>query len=229
MEAAQASDEQAGKEHADESPVIQSPDRHVEEVVLASATGEILHQRSAPEAGKRVTLLDSLASFSARVGKVFPMLGKPDRLEIRDAGSRVICLFLPENKMFVRLSTAPHQYADAVDEPSSQSWLDRAVGSSGVLAGGVRLSNHASVQSGDKAFPEAGLGELAQCLTEVVSALRNNGLGCVRLRWVFENGQIQSARSRDDSIAFVVAKNDPSVASVVEELFSGACLVESGK
>jgi CheY-like chemotaxis protein len=228
MEAAQASDEQAGKEHADESPVIQSPDRHVEEVVL-TATGEILYQRSAPEAGKRVTLLDSLAAFSARVGKAFPTLGKPDRLEIRDAGSRVICLFLPENKIFVRLSTVPHQYADAVDESSSQSWIDKAVGSSGVLAGGVRLSNHASVQSGHESFPEAGLGELAQCLTEVVSTLRNNGLGCVRLRWVFENGQIQSARSRDDTIAFVAAKNDPSVAPVVEELFGGACLVESGK
>ena len=78
MAAVQASDEQAG-EHAAQAGAKSSgaspSDRRVEEVVLISATGEILYQRNAPEAEKRVTLLDWIGRSSASVGKTFPALG----------------------------------------------------------------------------------------------------------------------------------------------------------
>jgi CheY-like chemotaxis protein len=231
LEASQASDEQAGQGQANgELSPAHSTDRRVEEVVLVSATGEILYKQNAPEADKRVTWLDSLATFSACVGGVFPSLGRPDRLEIRDSESRLICLFRKENKTFARLSVTPRQYADVVNKSSFQNWMETAAGSSAVLASGIRLSNHeCKVQSSRETFPEAGISELAQCITEVIFTLRNCGQGCARLRWVFENGQIQSAQSSDDTIAFVATNNDPGVASAVEKLFSDSCLVESGK
>jgi hypothetical protein len=223
MEAAQASDEQAGKQSGqgrNELSKASASDRRVEEVVLISATKEILYQRSAPEADKRATLLDWLAHCSAGVGQTFTSLGRLDRLEIRDTGSRVICLFQPDNKIFVRLSVTPRKYADAVNESSCKSWMEKAGHDAIVFACGLRLSNHScSVQTRHKAYPEAGLNELLQRLSEIIATLRNCRLGSSRLRWVFEHGQIRCAHSADATIAFVVTSNDPGVAPAMEELF----------
>lgn len=110
MEAAQASDEQAGEfpeQAANDVAAADAPHRRVEEIVLGSATNEVLYQRDAPEAEKRVVLLESLARKSAEISELLPALGRPDRLEIHDADSRAICLFQQETKMLVRLSITP--------------------------------------------------------------------------------------------------------------------------
>jgi hypothetical protein len=120
MEAAQASDELAGELAAKElggvdlEPSVDAAqlgeaDRRIEEIVLSSSTNDILYQWNAPHAERRVTLLDWLLVKSASVGKLLPALGRADRLEIREARSRVICLLQPERKMFVRLSMTPPQ------------------------------------------------------------------------------------------------------------------------
>jgi CheY-like chemotaxis protein len=124
MEAAQASDEQAGELAAQElagekvsvdlepkadAAQAGEADRRIEEIVLSSSANDILYQWNAPHAERRVTLLDWLLSKSASVGKLLPALGRADRLEIREPRSRVICLLQPERKMFVRLSITPPQ------------------------------------------------------------------------------------------------------------------------
>lgn len=116
MDAAQTSDEQAGElatqEVAGATPgagldVPVDADRRVEEIVLSSATNDILYQWKASQADRRIVLLDWLMERSATVSKLFPALGRPDRLEIREPRSRVICLLQPESKVFVRLSVTP--------------------------------------------------------------------------------------------------------------------------
>jgi CheY-like chemotaxis protein len=116
MEAAQASDEQAGELTSQAQPgnemsraeaVLQTDsDRKVEEIVLSSSANEVLYQWNAPQAEKRVVLLDWLLNRSAVMFESLPALGRPDRLDIREPRSRVICLFQPEAKMLVRLSIA---------------------------------------------------------------------------------------------------------------------------
>jgi hypothetical protein len=121
MEAAQTSDEQAGEAAAqasgdetgldfwpkDETAQPADVDRRIEEMVLSSSTNEILHEWKAPHAEQRIRLLDWLLTKSALVINLLPSLGRPDRLEISEPRSRVICLLQPERKMFVRLSTKP--------------------------------------------------------------------------------------------------------------------------
>jgi CheY-like chemotaxis protein len=124
MEAAQASDEQAGERAAQEergeltsgdmepkteAATPDEADRRIEEIVLSSSASDILYQWKAPHAERRVTLLDWLLTKSASVGKLMPALGRADRLEICEPRSRVICLLQPERKMFVRLSMTPPQ------------------------------------------------------------------------------------------------------------------------
>jgi CheY-like chemotaxis protein len=226
MEAAQASDEQAGQQA--ELSKASALDRRVEEVVLISDTKEILFQLSAPEAAKRVALLDWMGRCSVGLSRNIPALGQPDRLEILDKGSRMICAFPPETKIFVRLSMTPCEYADAVNASSRQSWMEKAAQNPVVLAYGLRHSHSSDVQTRHEAFPDASVSQVLQRLSEVVATLHNLKLSSLRLRWVFEHIQIQSAQSTDDTIAFVVTNNDPGVAPAVQELFSVATTVPAG-
>jgi hypothetical protein len=102
-----------------------------------------------------------------------------------------------------------------------QGWLEKAANYSGILACGVKLGNQSiAVKSFDESFPEARLKDLLQCLAEVAFGLRNSQLGGSRLRWVFEHGQLYSARRQDGALAVLAMSKDPNAASAIEELFA---------
>ena len=115
MEAAQTRDEQAGDEQAapqtdaqaspqvDAIPAINA-DRRIEEIVLSSSANDVLYQWNTRLAEKRVTLLDWLCNRAASVSEILPALGRPDRLEVREARSRVICMLQQDCKTFVRIT-----------------------------------------------------------------------------------------------------------------------------
>jgi hypothetical protein len=108
-----------------------------------------------------------------------------------------------------------------MNEHPSQEWLEKTAGYSGVFACGVRLPNKSmAIKTYDESFPEARLGELLQCLTEVAFTLRNSQLGSSRLRWVFEHGQLLSVRRLDGAIAVLAMNKDPNAASAIEELIA---------
>ena len=121
MEAAQFNDEHSGQAAppaadgettldywpSDEAAQPEDAGRRIEEIVLGSSSNEILHDWKAPHAEQRLRLLDWLLSKSATVSGLLPSLGRPERLEISEPRSRVLCLLQPERKMFVRLSLTP--------------------------------------------------------------------------------------------------------------------------
>ena len=107
-----------------------------------------------------------------------------------------------------------------MNEHPFQPWVDKTARYSGVLACGVRLANQSvAIKTFDEAFPETRLGELLQCLTEAAFTLRNSQLGGSRIRWVFENGQLQVARRKDGALAVLVMSKDPRATLAVDELF----------
>jgi hypothetical protein len=102
-----------------------------------------------------------------------------------------------------------------------QAWVEKTAQYSGVLACGVRLANQSiAIKTFDESFPEARLKELLQCLAEVAFTLRNSQLGSSRLRWVFEHGQLHSARRQDGALAVLAMSKDPNAAAAMEELFA---------
>jgi CheY-like chemotaxis protein len=122
MEAAQSSDEQGDEQaeptSAGEGAGLALPaataakqqercDRRIEEIVVCSTVNDILYQWKAPDAERRVRLLNLLLIKSAAAGKMLPPLGRADRFEIHEPESRVVCLLQPERKIFVRLSHSP--------------------------------------------------------------------------------------------------------------------------
>ena len=114
MEAAQSSDEQTGDEAAQHTEgqkakleLEPKPARRVEEIVVISASNDILYQWKAKDAERAVRLMSLLLIKSADLGRIVPALGRADRFEINEAGSRVICLLQQESRVFVRLSMSP--------------------------------------------------------------------------------------------------------------------------
>jgi hypothetical protein len=106
------------------------------------------------------------------------------------------------------------------DQPF-EAWLEKAANYSGILACGVKLANQSvAVKSFDESFPEARLKDLLQCLAEVAFGLRNSQLGGSRMRWVFEHGQLYSARRQDGVLAVLAMGEDPGAAAAIEELFA---------
>jgi hypothetical protein len=108
-----------------------------------------------------------------------------------------------------------------MNEHPFQAWVEKTAKYSGILACGVRLANQSvTIETFDKSFPEARLQELLQALSQVAFTLRNSQFGSSRLRWVFEHGQLQSARRIDGTLAVLVMTMDPGPASAIEELFA---------
>jgi CheY-like chemotaxis protein len=110
MEAAQTSDEQEGEQEEQlasdkaKQPKLRRVDRRVEEIVIMSGSNEVLYQWKAREPERRVRLIHLLLLKSAEMSKIFPALGRPDRFEIHEPVSRVVCLLQSECKVFVRLA-----------------------------------------------------------------------------------------------------------------------------
>jgi CheY-like chemotaxis protein len=114
MDAAQASDEQAGDEAAQKQQVEnaiaeteRATDRRLQEIVVISTSNDILYQWQAKDAERRVRLVNLLLLKSADMSKIIPALGRCDRFEINEPTSRVICLLRLECRVFVRLSISP--------------------------------------------------------------------------------------------------------------------------
>jgi hypothetical protein len=108
-----------------------------------------------------------------------------------------------------------------MNEHPFQGWVEKTAKYSGVLACGVRLANQSvAIKTFDESFPEARLKELLQCLAEVTFTLRNSQISSSRLRWVFEHGQLHTARHADGAMAVLVTSKDPNAAAAIEELFA---------
>jgi hypothetical protein len=97
-----------------------------------------------------------------------------------------------------------------------ESWIEQTAGQPGVLACGVKASRCTAIKSADSSFPEQRVKELMLALAEVGLTLRQDQLSSGRWRWIFENGQIQTARRPDGAIAVLILTNDSLMTSVAE-------------
>jgi CheY-like chemotaxis protein len=77
-------------------------ERSAEEIVLCSATGEVLYEWQSSGVEKRVRLMELLAAKSGAVGRSLA-LGQTERLVIETTDSRMIALLGPEHKIFLRV------------------------------------------------------------------------------------------------------------------------------
>ena len=99
-------------------------------------------------------------------------------------------------------------------------WIEQAASRPGVLACGVKAPQSTQIISRDPSFPESKIKELVQALADVAVAFRQDHLAGGRWRWLFENGQIHSARRPDGAMALLVVRSETVKPGVVDGLLS---------
>jgi hypothetical protein len=99
-----------------------------------------------------------------------------------------------------------------------QPWIDQVCGHPGLLACAVKGGQATSIKSNDAAFPEKKIKELLVALAETTLTLKQDHLTGGRWRWIFENGQIHSARRADGTIAVIILTNDPAMGAIADSV-----------
>ena len=104
MEAARLHDEAAGTRPAPTPAQPEPPAataRQIEEIVLCSGTGELLHEWKPKNVERRVRLLDALVGIAGSLAKN-PLLARGDRLEVESPQSRTVLLLQPARRLLIQ-------------------------------------------------------------------------------------------------------------------------------
>lgn len=72
----------------------------IEEIVLCSATGELLYEWQSKNVDRRIQLLDLISNIALSFAKT-PLLARGERLEVESAESRSVLLIQPDRRIFV--------------------------------------------------------------------------------------------------------------------------------
>jgi hypothetical protein len=102
-----------------------------------------------------------------------------------------------------------------------QSWLERAAVCPAVLACAVRASpDSMAVKTTQAEVSEDNLLELLRGLTDTARVLKQNQLGCDRLCWTLQVGQLYCAIRPDDIMGVLLASFDPGALPEIEQLLA---------
>ncbi|MFO1488844.1 MAG: response regulator [Verrucomicrobiota bacterium] len=110
MEGARLRDEATAKQPAPAAPAAEPepappPEATVmrvpAEIVLCSATGELLYEWQPKVVDRRIQLLDLIANIALSFSKT-PLLVRGERLEVESADSRSVLLIQPDRRLFVQ-------------------------------------------------------------------------------------------------------------------------------
>ncbi len=91
---------------AEAEPPPQAAARRIEEIVLCSATGELLYEWQPKNVDQRIQLLDLISNIALSFAKT-PLLARGERLEIESPESRSVLLIQPDRRVFVQSIPKP--------------------------------------------------------------------------------------------------------------------------
>ena len=84
-----------------ESAPVPLDSRKIEEIVLCSATGELLYEWQSKNVDRRIQLLDLISNIVLSLAKT-PLLTRGERLEVESPESRSVLLIQPDRRIFVQ-------------------------------------------------------------------------------------------------------------------------------
>ncbi len=115
MESARLHDEASATTHLTKpAPTTAEPEpppevsvvRKIEEIVLCSATGELLYEWQPKNVDRRIQLLDLISNIALSFAKT-PLLTRGERLEVEAPESRAVLLIQPDRRIFVQSIPKP--------------------------------------------------------------------------------------------------------------------------
>ena len=102
----------------DDGGTVRGPSRHpqVDELLVCSLQGEVLHEWQCTNPNGRVGFLEFLSQKARQLAQGLP-LGEFDRLEATDDSVRVVAQIQPERALFVRTSRVPAETSQGTARP----------------------------------------------------------------------------------------------------------------
>jgi hypothetical protein len=88
----------------------------VDELLVCSLQGEVLHEWQCTNTNGRVGFLEFLSQKARQLAQGLP-LGEFDRLEVSGDGSRVVAQIQPDRALFVRTSQVPPEGVEGTVSP----------------------------------------------------------------------------------------------------------------
>ena len=190
----------------------------VEDVLICSALGEVLHEWQCRNLAGWLKVLEFISRKAETLGQVVA-LGEFRRLEIQTTEARVVVIATADRGVMVRVKN------NSTDSPAAQNppgvgiseamkeaateWLRQTPSVRGVLVRGLRFADQTIVCDVDsRDFSVAALEQAFRSVADTFQLLLANQIPPVRLAWSYDRTGLHCARRADKTIlgAFASAK-----------------------
>ncbi len=193
----------------------------VEEVLICSAQGEVLHEWRCREVDMWVRFLEFVSQKSQRMAQAVA-LGEFDRLEILREDARIVVLIGSDRGVMIRTRRDPGRGAtenapaaqlagrltfnDAAREHLSQ-WLRRAPSPRGILLRGIRFPDQTMTCDLDSRDASVvALEQAVRSVADTFQVLFAQQLFPHALVWTYRRGVLHCVRRHDGAILAVVSR-----------------------
>jgi len=200
----------------------------VEDVLICSTSGELLHDRNYRHLADWLKTLEFVLPQAEKLGALMT-LGTFQRLEIHTSGARILILATPEGSVMLRVKnnsavvTAPIS-ASITDALKAQltEWLRHAPALRGVLLRGLRFMDQTIVCDVDsRDLTAASLEQAYRTVAETFQWLLPRQIPSVQLIWHYDRTVLHCVRRSDKTIlgAMALAKaGDTDLAGLNRQL-----------
>jgi hypothetical protein len=195
------------KERASEPGAGRAPVR-IEEMMICSEAGDVLHSWECPESDLRINFLGFVSQKARLLRNALP-LGAFDRVEFSRPNARFVAQIGAGRGIIVRSalgpgaadngarstkSSAPSAPPSATVRAHASTYFHEALKVPGALAAGLHFSDGSgSTQSLSKSFPADALDVLRRSANDAFRVLKLQGFNASRARWSYEQAIVECA------------------------------------
>jgi len=197
------------------APAAPAVSSAVEDVLICSSFGEVLHERKCRHLADWLKVLEFVLPQAEQLGALMT-LGEFQRLEIHTSGARVVILTVPEGGVMLRVKndfpavplTSGMVVGDAMKEAATD-WLRRTPSVRGVLLRGLRFPDQTIVCDVDsRDLTAAALEQAYRAVADTFQWLLPRQIPSAQLVWSYDRTALHCVRRADKTVlgAMVSAK-----------------------
>ena len=200
------------------APVVSSA---VEDVLICSSFGEVLHERNCRHLADWLKVLEFVLPQAEQLG-VLMTLGEFRRLEIHTSGARVVILTVPEGGVMLRVKNdfpavplpSGAMVGDAMKDAATE-WLRRTPSVRGVLLRGLRFSDQTIVCDVDsRDLTAAALEQAYRAVADTFQWLLPRQIPSAQLVWSYDRTALHCVRRADKTVLGAMVSAKPGEADL---------------
>ena len=203
------------------APAAPAVSSAVEDVLICSSFGEVLHERKCRHLADWLKVLEFVLPQAEQLGALMT-LGEFRRLEIHTTGARVVILTVPEGGVMLRVkndypavpSTGGVVVGDAMKEAATE-WLRRTPSVRGVLLRGLRFPDQTIVCDVDsRDLTAAALEQAYRAVADTFQWLLPRQIPSAQLMWSYDRTALHCVRRADKTVLGAMVSAKPGEADL---------------